>query len=58
MPAIKSYFDLMAQDLFNVVASGDVQIRIDQEFALKEARAKLTNNWRLAVLPRLQFFFP
>ena len=29
----------MAQDLFNVVASGDVQIRIDQEFPLKEARA-------------------
>ena len=31
--------DAMAQDLFDVVNSGDVQIRIDQEFPLKEARA-------------------
>ena len=35
----KERLDAMAQDLFGVVASGDVQIRIDQEFPLKEARA-------------------
>ena len=35
----KERLDVMAQDLFNVVVSGDVQIRIDQEFPLKEARA-------------------
>ena len=35
----KERLDVMAQDLFNVVVSGDVQIRIDQEFPLKDARA-------------------
>ena len=35
----KERLNMMAQDLFDVVSSGDVQIRIDQEFPLKEARA-------------------
>ena len=34
----KERLDALARDLFDVVASGDVKIRIDQEFPLKEAK--------------------
>ena len=35
----KEKLDAMAKDLFDVVDSGDIQVRIDQEFPLEEARA-------------------